>query len=367
MKLVKGFSLIEVILAMAISIGLMGILFQSLTQSNVVLQKVITFSALERKTTVLQQLWDREISGIIVPAMVWDENAQNQDAEGNQKESDSKDVAEKDQKESKDKTGSKDEKKEQKKLPQPFVYEMDEGGNLKMFTFITTNSVAIYGEPQVRLVRVMYRLQPDPENPGTFIVLHQQSENLDPKKFSTGSENGVRCYPVIDGVKKLTCEFLVKKKDEKEKKEKEAYKKDEKKETPAQESKDAKKDEKEAPKKVRQLQALKEWKEEVEEKDTKKDAVEPEKKDTKEKAEKKEKKDEDKRPELPLFIHIALTLQDDVKKIHAYDYWYAPLYDIEKALSSKSTGLENEKDRNSSDMAFNEHQGLLTDAGGMAK
>ena len=62
-----------------------------------------------------------------------------------------------------------DNEKKQEKVPKPFVYECDEHGNLKMFTFITTNPSVMYGELQTRCVRVMYTLKPDIENKGECI------------------------------------------------------------------------------------------------------------------------------------------------------------------------------------------------------
>ena len=350
MKLVKGFSLIEVILAMAISIGLTAILFQSLSQSNVVLQRIITFSGLERKVTVLEQLLDREISGITIPNLVWDESKQNKDDESNgvSKDGEKKDA----DKKNKDESSEKKDAQKENNIPQSFVYEADEAGNLKTFTFITTNPAAVYSEPQTRLVRIRYTFVPDPETPGTFIVMHQQSENLDPKVFATDSNEGIRSYPLINGVKKLTCEFLIEKSEEKSK---DADKKESKKD-----AKDLKKDTKEVHKKIRKLQVLKEWKEEEKkESDVKKDG-----KDTSEKTKKQE---DQKRPDLPIFIHMDITLVDDVKKVHSYQFWYAPLYDIAKGIGSKSTGITKQQDMQSSQMAFNDHQELLQDASGAVK
>ncbi len=358
MKLVKGFSLIEVMIAMVISVGLSTILFQSLSQSNTVFQRVVTFSGLERKMTIIQQVWDREISGIFIPTVVWDEKLQNQDEEGGAKESPEEKKDEKDSKKDVNNTDKKDEKKDEK-VPQSFVYETDEIGNLKMFTFITANATTMYGEPQVRMSRIMYRLEPDKENSGEFLLTHQQSEKLDPKRFIPGSHNGIRGYQILGGIKSMKLEFLLEKQAEKPKDQNK-----DKKEEPAQpEKKDSKDAKKEEPKKVRMLEVLKDWKEEKKE-DIKTDEKKSDKKDAKEVEVKKE---EPKRPELPLFIHITLTIFDDVKKVHTYDYWYAPQYDIEKGTSEKSTGLPKEAERKGSKLAFEDHQKLLKDAGGKPK
>ena len=193
--------------------------------------------------------------------------------------------------------------------------------------------------------------------------MHQQSENLDPKFFVTDSDNSVRNYPLISGIKKLTCEFLIEKPEEK----KEEKSKDLDKKESVKDTKDQKKDTKEIVKKVRKLQILKEWKEEEkkekkQENDTKKDA-----KNSKDSSEKTKKQEKPKRPDLPIFIHMDITLVDDVKKLHSYQFWYAPLYDIAKGISVKSTGMTKQQDMQSSQMAFNDHQSLLQDASGAVK
>ena len=275
MKLVKGFSLLEVMLAMAISAGLTFILFQALTQSSLVLSKVVNTAQIHRNLTIVQQLWEREFSGIFSPTINWDPESEKNESESSPESKDKKSESEK--KETPDKenaTEKKEEKKEDKKtdskdapekkpVPQPFVYELDATNNLKMFTFITTNPTVVYDEPQTRMVRVMYKLEPDPENASTFILVHQQSEDLDPKHFISGAYNAIRSYPILKGIKTLQCTFLIPKvEDEKEEAEGANKGPEEKKEDEKSSVKD-KKEKKE--KKARQFETLKEWKEEAEE------------------------------------------------------------------------------------------------------
>ena len=202
-----------------------------------------------------------------------------------------------------------------------------------MFTFITTNPTVVYDEPQTRMVRVMYKLEPDPENASTFILVHQQSEDLDPKHFISGAYNAIRSYPILKGIKTLQCTFLIPKvEDEKEEAEGANKGPEEKKEDEKSSVKD-KKEKKE--KKARQFETLKEWKEEAEEEKEKKDKPTSEsdsknKKDEKSSAKDKEsKKDKKERPDIPSFIHITLSVYDDLKIVRTYDYWFAPLYDIQ--------------------------------------
>ncbi len=339
MKLVKGFSLIEVILAMAISIGLTAILFQSLSQSNRVLQKIINSSSLTRKMTIVQQIFDREISGIVFPEFVWDENNQSDNIELND-EVKKEEIA---KKESPDTAKNKKEENSKKEnFPLPFECQIDEFGNLKMFTFITTNPIPSYQEPQTHMVRIMYTLQPDIINPGEFVLMHQQSENFNPKKFMIESDECVKKYPILEGIKSIVVEFLVEKK-EKEQQDKNDQSKDNK------DQKDTNK-QKDIPK-TRAFEVLKEWKIDQENQKNKND-------------EKNKKVKDDEVSQLPVFIHMKITIFDDIKKTYVYEYWFAPLYDIQKISSYKSTGMATKKDQKSDELAFQENQSLLNDVRG---
>ncbi len=348
MKLVKGFSLLEVILAMAISISLTAILFQSLSQSNFVLQRIMNASSLNRKMTVVQQLLDREISGIIFPEFSWNDDTYQEDDQLKKEDKVEKESSE----------VSKNKKEEESKkdqFPLPFEYEFDELGNLKMFTFITTSPISVYGEPQTYMVRVMYSLQSDPEKKGQFILMHQQSENLDPKKFMIESDAIVKKYPVLDGIKSFVVEFLVEKKEskDKDKKDDHQHEKNEK------DSNKHKEQEQKNISKIRLLEVLNQWKSVSEEdKENKKnDKNNPEDKSL-------EKNDNKK---LPFFINAKIAIIDSFEKLHTYEYWFAPLYDIQKIISNTSTGVSSKKDQKGDEMAFQDNQSMLHDVRGGAQ
>lgn len=348
-KPAPGFSLLEVVFAVAISAMLALVLFQALAQGNRILGKVVTLSGHERAITTLEYLWDRELSGIFMPRVDWanrqsEHTGDDTDAQ-KQPESSAKSEVKADEAKKKD-----DEKNE---IPKPFFYEHDETGNLKTFTFITTNALAVYGHPQVHMTRVMYRLEPDPDKTGTFLLVHQQSEELDPKRFEIGTHNGVRAYQVLGGIKSLKFEFLIDKKEDK----KEA-KKPEKNET---KPTDVKADQKKEGviKKIREFETLIEWKE-SEKEDPKKN---PKNTDgQKGAASTADKKTENKRPDIPVFIRITLVRIDSADRTHTYQYWYSPHYDMQPFCSTKVTDMAG---RREVEDIFQERQHFLSDAAGV--
>lgn len=351
-----GMSLLEVVLAIAISMSLITILFQTMSQTNTVFQKIVTISGLERKVTIFQAIFEKEVSGIVIPELIWDEQKLHSADDESEEKIDEKS------------SDTQQEKKvdasaqENKKIPQVFVYEKDEQNNVKFFTFITTNPVTVYGDKGSHLMRCMYRLMPDTQRPGTYQLLHQQSDNLDPKSCALDSEKAVRPYPLLTGITHITCEFYIEKK-EKEPKKEEPHKGDEQK-------KDVKKDKEKnddtsKEEKIKEFIIESEWKEKEERKES-----EQEKKDSKKSKEdadkEKQKNDqEQERPDLPDYIHMKVTVLDDQNKPHTYDYWCAPLYN--KGCVDEEIRTKKKREKKRSQQVMHEQQSMLHDAKGAQK
>ena len=115
------------------------------------------------------------------------------------------------------KTDTQKEEPKEVRLPQAFFSKNDGAGNCVQFTCITTNPVAVYNQPTQRMVRVVYTLEPNVHDAQTFVLLRQQSDQLDFKKFTQEGSGAVRKYMVADGIKSLKIDFMIPKPQEEKK------------------------------------------------------------------------------------------------------------------------------------------------------
>lgn len=290
MLLRNGFGLLEVVLSLAISSILALVLLQSTSQMNKIYQKVAAVSAIDRSLTLIQQQFDRDFSGIFMPEIT---------LETEQPREDGADTTEKKAQEAK--TDTQKEEPKEVRLPHAFFSKNDGVGNCVQLTCITTNPVAVYNQVSPRMVRVVYTLEPDIHNPETFVLLRQQSDQLDFKKFTQEGSGAVRKYMVADGIQSCKIDFMIPKPKE-EKKETDTG-------TDQSDDKKDEKDEKEKKEVKREFVPIQEW-QELKEEDRKKEKL----------------------PLLPAFIHVILTLVDQQKRSTAFELWYAPLYDAQPCM-----------------------------------
>jgi prepilin-type N-terminal cleavage/methylation domain-containing protein len=283
----KGFALLEMLLAMAVSSILMVLWLQTTGQMSGMFQRVSAVSEIDRNLVTMIQQFERDFIGVFSPQITLKTEVKRSEVE--------------EKEEQKVKTTTKKDtqkiKKETTTLPFAFFSKNDGKGNCIELTCITSNPLVSYQQTIPYLARIVYRLMPDPEQSEAFLLARQQSEKLDYKFFSKESENPVRSYTVATGIKSLKIEFLIPKveKDE-DKKEKD--------------TKDSKEDKK------REFITLQEWKE-LEEDEEKKE----------------------KRPLIPSFIHITMTLIDLQKRTTMFELWFAPLYDAQSVTVSDITTL----------------------------
>lgn len=297
MNLRKGFAILEVMLALAIGAILSVILIESIASMGRSFKKISAVSSLERRFTLIQQQFDRDFSGVIAPSITLEEE-QLRVTEDDGSGPDDKEKKEiEDKATPKAKTDSKKEKPKKKRIPYAFFSKNSEGGNCTQLTCITTNPVAVYGEAMPRLARVVYSLDPDPEHEGLFLLSRQQSDILDFKNFSSNTSKPIRKYTISDGIQSLKIDYLAPKPPEKINDQ--AMTREEAEENRKKRKEQAKK------KPKRELIPLSEWKY----------------------FETDEEEEKSKRPPIPVFIHVTLTLIDEQKRPSAFELWYAPLYD----------------------------------------
>ena len=67
MKLYNGFALLEVIISVMVGSMLALLLFQSIGSMSKTYQKIVSVSSVQRRFTLVQQQFERDLSGVIAP------------------------------------------------------------------------------------------------------------------------------------------------------------------------------------------------------------------------------------------------------------------------------------------------------------
>ncbi len=298
----KGFILVEVLVALLLGSLMIGVLFQSLSQTNQLFAKVVSTSSIQRTALLVQQQFETDFSGMIAPQLVEREEAPERDT---QKKSDE----DKKNKSLEDKKS--DDKKSEEKKEEPFksfIFETGEKGTVKIISFVSSNPLLTYKQPLPRAIRVAYRVVADPENQGALLLIRQQSEELFLARFEAAckkdtiksGQNLIRSYELARNIQTITFEFFVEKIEKPDKalekkpgQEQQAEKKDKNKDTSAEQKK-------------RVFVLIDDW---LKLSDEEKKKYEPQ--------------------ALPAFGHCVMTLLDEKAKAKTFDFWFAPCYDMQ--------------------------------------
>jgi prepilin-type N-terminal cleavage/methylation domain-containing protein len=298
----KGFSLIEVTFGLLISSMIALILFESLSQSNKILSRVVSVSSIERKVALMQHQLETDFSGIFPPRII-------------EKEDDEQESQDKDREKEKSPSSKKPDKKEKEQENgfKTFSFESDDRGFVSILSFVTTNPLSVYQQPSPRAVRVAYRVIADPENQGKLLLIRQESEELSLKKFEAATkketiksgQKPIRGYEIARDIENIKFEFFV------EKIEKSSDAK-----TPEgpQEGKD--KDKKKEEEKPRVFILIDDWK--------------------------KLSDDEKKKyetPEIPAFCSLKIFMNDERKHVHTFEFLFSTCAGYEPVIIKGVTSL----------------------------
>lgn len=297
----RGFSLIEVMVALFIGSLLSMVLFQSLSQASKALRFVDDTSHTQTEKTLLDRQWDRDFSGMFAPLKKIqvsrdDDEKKTENAPAEQPKQDAK------QKEK--------EKEEEKYHPDAFAATVDQNNMVTMFTCITSNPALMYGNLLPRIVRVVYKLVPEKDQEGRYALVRQQSDDLELAVF-TKQDSKIRAYTLASGIKSMKLEAWVEKipkKEDKKKKDQQPPSEQEKKQQTAE------------PKK-RVFVPWQEWK--------------------------KVSDDDKKKFELaliPALIKMTVTFIQG-KQEREQVFWYAPLYGIQPVVIEGPSALLTNKER----------------------
>jgi prepilin-type N-terminal cleavage/methylation domain-containing protein len=275
----KGFTMLEVMLGLAVGSLLTGMLVQSLWQLSKTLSKVNAISSVDMRALTLQNLLEKEFSGAFVPDLVPFE-----------KEDELKKTSQ-----------SSTEPKEEKSInPPKGFYSKNDGDNLVFLTFITSNPLSVYNMIKPRVARIIYELVPDKNISGSSVLYRYESVKIMEGEKSANQEKG---FVVVDGIKSIECTYLAE--------EKVSQKKN------SNKSKENEKTQKKLEKEEQQekkIVTLKEW-------------------DSEQYSKEKQEEKEEKMPLVPDFIKMKVTLfSDDTGNEKEFEWIFAPCFGCEPIL-----------------------------------
>jgi len=212
----KGFTLVEILIAMAIASFVIGLLFNGIFQANNMMKKNDSRIDMTQRAALVLHQFQKDIMGSFVPL-----EAQPKEKKAETTDSKSTTTASNPSQQPK-KTPSK-KKKDTKPLTKIF-YGTTKNKNLDLLTFITNNILEIYwsdraGKARPKIARVVYRLVKDKNEKDSYTLLRQESSKLDFDAFKLDTTKKIRAYELISGIKELSVQYMVQeeKKEDKEK------------------------------------------------------------------------------------------------------------------------------------------------------
>jgi prepilin-type N-terminal cleavage/methylation domain-containing protein len=201
----RGFSLIELVVALLISSLLTLSLFQLLQQTRKAVRRITNVIAIDEPFIALYNQLEKDITGMFAP---------NSSVEA-YREKDKKEKAEKDEKKAEKKEEKSQEKPEPKKELKPIkdVFVLDAKKEQIFWSFITTGGLQVLDSegtivPQPALKRVVYMLEKDPQRPDVYRFMYRFSAlNLDLNAFK--GADFTPSYELISGIKRLEIELTL--------------------------------------------------------------------------------------------------------------------------------------------------------------
>jgi len=197
-----GFTLIELVIAIAISSIIGVLLFNIFSQSNRLLTKVNSIVAADMNIVAFYDRFEKDISGAFIP-IIGDLELAKEVLAKHEIEVRSQEVK-KEEEQGAAKKIKPIEPVTLKKIQvrQPFIYEQ-KGNNLSLFSCITCNPLQVYKQIKPRIARIIYTLKPDPMRSGTYQLLRKES-----KKLGFNADKKARSFILLHNIRSLRLEFL---------------------------------------------------------------------------------------------------------------------------------------------------------------
>lgn len=196
----SGFSLIELVVAIAIA----GLIMTALFQSYFVLNRVAGFldGMIDRdlRISIIQNQFERDLAGVFIPVQAFKQSEPK------------KEVQEKKESEKQELPQETKPQEKSKQLERIFIGNTKDK-NMTVLSFITNNPVLVYEKdkgitPKPRVVRVVYRLTKDKQQKNSFILTRQESNNLMFDAFEQKSAQQIKSFEIARSIKSIHIEYL---------------------------------------------------------------------------------------------------------------------------------------------------------------
>ena len=177
----RGFSLIEVMIALMITSMLLAGLFATIYQVGFMQRSVETIvSADERAAIILHQM-ERDIMGVFIPEQIH-------------------------------KIIKKEDEDSKKGIDKVF-YGTQKEKQLELLTFITNNPLELYlkiknVKPKPRVARVLYRLVPEKGHKNSFTLTRQEGQKLSFKEYKKDAKGSLRPFNILEGLASCSITYF---------------------------------------------------------------------------------------------------------------------------------------------------------------
>lgn len=200
----RGFTLIEIIIALLISSMLALVILRTFRQSTTTFQRITTVIDDTAELLGVYGQLERDLSGAFVPA-VWKE-AQVQDVQ--QAEQAAKVAA---QKTKEEQAREKEEGKQavEKAAKRPVFSTVMKDGKLEQLSFVTTNAFVVFDEAAARVVHVTYKLVEQPQEQAKekrYRLMREETPYV-AEGAIYGRRRQKREYPLLINITSLTGTF----------------------------------------------------------------------------------------------------------------------------------------------------------------
>lgn len=190
---ISGFTLIEILVVIFITSFFAPVLLTSLYQFGQFQTRIDNLITIHMRIGITAHQLEKDIMGAFIPMQAQKEKKEN---------------------------------KEHKPLEQIF-FSVHKDGKLQTLSFISNNPTQVYvgekvGTIKPRIVRVHYTMQPEEGQPNSFVLMRQESTELEIEKYKDYKK--IHAYELLSGIKSLSCTFtacIEKKKETKKQNEKE--------------------------------------------------------------------------------------------------------------------------------------------------
>ena len=209
-----GFSLVELLIATFIASILGALLFTALYQVNRFVPRIDNTSLVYEKAALLNTQLERDISGVTAPNEYYyrlPEPEKKGKKDSDLKQDSAKKKSEAEKKQAAEQAPEEKEKKSQKPLERVF-YSTNKDGNLNQLSFISTNPLQVYwsakaGSAKPRVARVLYTLKEEKGSPKSYVLVRQESPNLEFESITRTGKEAAPEFVLADGIKSLTVEY----------------------------------------------------------------------------------------------------------------------------------------------------------------